>query len=44
MPPTVLPDRPVPRLLRQARRQLMNSGSLRPDMIQPGVSRSWLRS
>ena len=44
MPPTVLPDRPVPRLLRQARRQLMNSGSLPPDMIQPELSRSWLRS
>ena len=29
-------DRPVPRLLRQARRQLMSSGSLPPDMILPG--------
>ena len=44
MPPTVLSDRPVPRLLRQARRQLMSSGSLPPDMILPELSRSWLRS
>ncbi|MBH1978508.1 sigma-54-dependent Fis family transcriptional regulator [Simplicispira sp. 110] len=44
MPPSALPDRPVPRLLRQARRQLMNSGSLPPDMIQSELSRSWLRS
>ena len=44
MPPKVLQQRPVPSQLREARRQLMNRGSLPPDLIQPELARSWLRS
>ena len=44
MPPKVLQERPVPSQLREARRQLMNRGSLPPDLIQPELARSWLRS
>jgi sigma-54 dependent transcriptional regulator, acetoin dehydrogenase operon transcriptional activator AcoR len=44
MPPPILQERPVPSLLREARRQLMNRGSLPPDLIQPELARSWLRS
>ena len=34
----------MPSQLREARRQLMNRGSLPPDLIQPELARSWLRS
>lgn len=44
MSPSVSQARPVPSLLREARRQLMNRGSLPPDLIQPELARSWLRS
>jgi transcriptional regulator of acetoin/glycerol metabolism len=36
--------RPVASQLREARRQLMNRGSLAADLIQPDLARSWLRS
>src|SRR6185369_12055044 len=36
--------RPVASQLREARRQLMNRGSLAVDLIQPDLARSWLRS
>ena len=44
MPPPALHERPVPSQLREARRQLMNRGSLPADLIQPELARSWLRS
>ena len=44
MPLTALQTRPVPSQLREARRQLMNRGSLPPDLLQPELARSWLRS
>ena len=44
MPPKVRQQRPVPSQRREARRQLMNRGSLPPDLIQPELARSWLRS
>ena len=44
MPPPALHERPVPSQLREARRQLMNCGSLPADLIQPELARSWLRS
>ena len=44
MPSPPLQQRPVPSQLREARRQLMNRGSLPPDLIQPELARSWLRS
>lgn len=43
MPPSALQERPVPSLLRQARRQLMSSGSLPPDLILPELTQSWMR-
>lgn len=43
MPPSALQERPVPSLLRQARRQLMNSGSLPPELIFPELTQSWMR-
>ena len=43
MPPSALQERPVPSLLRQARRQLMSSGSLPPDLIFPELTQSWMR-
>lgn len=43
MSSSVLQERPVPSLLRQARRQLMNSGSLPPDLTFPELTRSWMR-
>ncbi len=44
MPLTALQKRPVPSQLREARRQLMSRGSLPPDLLQPELARSWLRS
>ena len=44
MPLTALNQRPVPSQLREARRQLMSRGSLPPDMLQPDLANSWLRS
>ncbi|NMM05427.1 sigma-54-dependent Fis family transcriptional regulator [Polaromonas sp.] len=44
MPPPALQERPVPSQLREARRQLLNRGSLPADLIQPELARSWLRS
>ena len=44
MPPPSLQERPVPSQLREARRQLLNRGSLPADLIQPELARSWLRS
>lgn len=44
MPLTALQTRPVSSQLREARRQLMNRGSLPPDLLQPELARSWLRS
>jgi transcriptional regulator of acetoin/glycerol metabolism len=44
MPSNALQERPVPSVLREARRQLMNRGSLPPDLIAPELARSWLRS
>ncbi len=44
MPPKALQERAAPNLLREARRQLMNRGSLPPDLIEPELARSWLRS
>ncbi len=44
MPPSSLQARPVPSQLREARRQLMSRGSVPPDLIQPELARSWLRS
>ena len=44
MPPPALQERPVPSQLREARRQLLNHGSLPADLIQPELARSWLRS
>lgn len=43
MPPSVLQERPVPSLLRQARRQLMSSGNLQHDLILPELTQSWMR-
>lgn len=43
MPPSALQERPVPSLLRQARRQLMSSGNLPPDLILPELTQSWMR-
>lgn len=43
MPPSALQERPVPSLLRQARRQLMSSGSLPSDLILPELTQSWMR-
>ncbi len=44
MPLTALQKRPVPSQLREARRQLMSWGRLPPDLLQPELARSWLRS
>lgn len=44
MPLTALQKRPVPSQLREARRQLMSRGHLPPDLLQPELARSWLRS
>lgn len=44
MPSTALPDRFVPSLLREARRQLMNHGDISLEMIDPALARSWQRS
>jgi sigma-54 dependent transcriptional regulator, acetoin dehydrogenase operon transcriptional activator AcoR len=44
MPHSAAQGRPVASLLREARRQLMNRGSLAADLIQPELARSWLRS
>ncbi|MEO7129608.1 MAG: GAF domain-containing protein, partial [Rhodoferax sp.] len=44
MPLTALQTRPAPSQLREARRQLMNQGHLPPDLLQPELARSWLRS
>ena len=44
MPLTALNQRPVSSQLREARRQLMSRGSLPPDMLQPDLANSWLRS
>ncbi|MDB5930285.1 MAG: sigma-54 dependent transcriptional regulator [Polaromonas sp.] len=41
---SALQPRPVPSQLREARRQLMNRGSLPPGLIEPELARSWLRS
>lgn len=43
MPSSVLQERPVPSLLRQARRHLMSSGNLPPDLILPELAKSWMR-
>ncbi|WP_119965107.1 sigma-54-dependent Fis family transcriptional regulator [Simplicispira lacusdiani] len=43
MPPSILQERPVPSLLRQARRQLVSSGNLPPDLILPELTQSWMR-
>lgn len=43
MPSSVPQERSVPSLLRQARRQLMSSGNLPPDLIRPELSKSWMR-
>ena len=43
MPSSVLQERPVSSLLRQARRQLMSSGDLPHDLILPELSKSWMR-
>ncbi|MES2952881.1 MAG: sigma-54-dependent Fis family transcriptional regulator [Pseudomonadota bacterium] len=39
----VVQDRAVPSQLREARRQLISSGRLPPDLIQTDLARSWLR-
>ena len=39
-----LQKRPAPSELREARRHLMNRGSLPPDLLQPDLASSWLRS
>lgn len=39
-----LQKRPEPSRLREARRQLVDRGSLPPDLIQPELASSWLRS
>ena len=44
MPLTALNQRPVSSQLREARRQLMSRGSLPPDLLQPELASSWLRS
>ena len=44
MPFSAPQGRPVASLLREARRQLMNRGSLAAGLIQPDLARSWLRS
>jgi transcriptional regulator of acetoin/glycerol metabolism len=44
MPFPAIQERSVSSQLREARRQLMNRGSVPPDLIQPELARSWLRS
>jgi sigma-54 dependent transcriptional regulator, acetoin dehydrogenase operon transcriptional activator AcoR len=44
MPFSASQGRPVASQLREARRQLMNRGSLAADLIRPDLARSWLRS
>lgn len=44
MPLTALQKRPAPSQLREARRQLMNRGSLPADLLQPELASSWRRS
>ncbi|HWP11908.1 MAG TPA: sigma-54-dependent Fis family transcriptional regulator [Ramlibacter sp.] len=44
MPFSAPQGRPVASQLREARRQLINRGSLTADLIQPDLARSWLRS
>ena len=39
-----LQERPAPSALREARRQLVGSGSLPAQLMQPDLARSWLRS
>lgn len=42
--PLTLQKRPAPSQLREARRQLMNRGSLPADLLQPELASSWRRS
>lgn len=44
MPLTALQKRPAPSQLREARRQLINRGSLPADLLQPELASSWRRS
>lgn len=44
MPLTALQKRPAPSQLREARRQLINRGSLPDDLLQPDLASSWRRS
>src|SRR5436309_952629 len=41
---TTLASRPAPRMLREARRQLLDRGRVPGDLLEPGLARSWSRS